>query len=145
MERKKLWEMEYSKTQDRQETCLHCGGSFGYGRVDKKFCCEECKNTYHNMKRKERRFIKLRIQNALNKNYSILEKLIAKGISNIDLYDLKLLGYNLEYMTSSRKIRNHTEVWCYEIRFTMTETQIKNIRRMDSLIYEESTNIKRNR
>lgn len=137
--------MEYRKTQDKQETCLQCGGTFSYGRVDKKFCCDECKNTYHNKKRKDRRFIKLRIQNALNKNYNILEKLIIKGISNIDLYDLKLLGYNLEYMTSSRKIRSHTEVWCYEIRFTMTETKVKNIRRMDSLIYEDGENIKSNR
>lgn len=117
--------------------CLECGDSIGYGRTDRKFCCDACKNKYNNRKTRSSRVIKLRILNALDKNHRILEHLLRMGVTSIDISSLKQLGFNMDYMTSCHKTRGHTEIWCFDIRFEVTETRVRSISRVQAFILPE--------
>ncbi len=61
-----------------QGECLECGGRL-VGRVDKKFCSDHCRNAFHNEKNKVRRNLLRRVNNALRKNYRILESFQLTG------------------------------------------------------------------
>ena len=65
--------MEYPmKTPRSTPRCLECGDKISYGRSDKKFCCEDCKNRHHNHKVRSSRSVKRRVVSALERNYDIL-------------------------------------------------------------------------
>ena len=90
--------------------CLNCGREIPSGRPDKKFCSTDCKNRYHNRKKKQHRgVVEQRVLRILERNHSILDKLERLGIHSVDHYTLIGLGYNLEYVTSYRKSGVHKE------------------------------------
>ena len=53
--------MEYAKKERKIPVCLECGDKIKYGRMDKKFCCDECK-VRHNNKMAKRRAVKITTQ-----------------------------------------------------------------------------------
>ena len=53
------------------ETCLECGAIF-YGRSNRKFCCDACKNKYHNRHFQDIRNRKLRVKSVLAVSYTHL-------------------------------------------------------------------------
>ena len=114
--------------------CLECGEQIPYVRTNKKFCCEKCKNTYHNKIARSHRLSKLRILNALDKNYRILSKLLGIDIHSVDLIQAKQLGFELSYVTSYRKVRTRNEYCCFDIRFKISETKLYDISRITILI-----------
>ena len=122
--------MTYKLKENSENRCLECGEVISFGRTDKKFCCEKCKNTYHNRRAKTTRNFKLKVMNALDHNYTILEKLIYMKIDSIELPELQMMGYKLEYVTSYHKNRTHNEYWCYDIKYFMTDNRIFSIRKV---------------
>jgi hypothetical protein len=90
-------EME-PKMLDRN--CQYCDKQL-YGRSDKQFCNDKCRNCYHN-KTKSNNRNSIRIINIiLKKNVSILEKLMNNSRDKIliDLSRLVTLGFNFAYFT----------------------------------------------
>ena len=109
--------------------CLECGDPILYGRSDRKFCSDTCKNRYHNRHSHYQRALQLKVIGALEKNYGILTGLVRSGINSISLGDLAQLGYNMEYVTSHHKAGRHEEYRCFDIKYFRTSTRIFGIER----------------
>lgn len=110
--------------------CLECGDPILYGRSDRKFCSDSCKNRYHNRKSHYLRSLQLRIIGTLEKNYGILSGLIGSGVTSISLGDLAQLGYNMEYITSHHRMGRHNEYRCFDIKYFCTPTRIFGLERV---------------
>ncbi len=130
------------RTEDDERkvsTCVECGDEIRYGRQDKKFCSCECKNRYNNRKVRNSRLTKLRVINSLERNHGILEQMLRLGVDSMDLASLKNLGFDIDYVTSYRKVRRHDEYCCFDIRFILTPTRICSVSRLRvSLADDES-------
>lgn len=111
--------------------CLECGNEIKYGRSDRKFCCDKCKNLYHNRMTHQRRSVQLRVLGALEKNYEILSRLLSAEITSVSIGDLSQTGFNKEIMTSYHKVGSHDEFRCYDIKYYCSATRIFNIERVD--------------
>lgn len=128
-------------TGNRKVRCLECGDVIRYGRPDRKFCCDSCKNRYNNRRTRSSRVMKLRVINSLEKNHMILSHLLKMGIDSIEITSLKQLGFSFDYMTSYRKYRGHAEIWCFDIRMVVTETKVKSIERVSPLLIKDNEDI----
>lgn len=108
--------------------CRNCGEIIPFGRVDKKYCSTVCKNRWHNRRNvPDARPVIRRVMRILERNHSILDKLLKLGIRSLDRFTLMGLGFNLEYSTSYKKTGIHHEYACYDIRYELTPTKIKKI------------------
>ena len=94
--------------------CLHCNDEF-VGRTDKKFCCDQCRNSYNNqVKRDHERYI-LEINRALRKNRMILKQFNPEGKTTIRKEYLTKMGFNFKYFTHEFTTKNNnTYKFCYE-------------------------------
>ncbi|MDO5442109.1 MAG: hypothetical protein Q4G10_00395 [Bacteroidia bacterium] len=120
----------YDRKPYDMPVCLECGGEIEYGRSDRKFCCDRCKNLYHNREHHNRRSVQLHVLGALEKNYEILNRLLKADIKSVSIGDLSQLGYNKEFMTSYHKVGGHDEYRCYDIKYYCTSSRIFNIERV---------------
>ena len=82
--------------------CICCGKPLSAaGRLDRKFCDERCKNRYHNRIRYPKRESRQQeILHILDRNRSILARLVTLGIHSLDRRALQHLGYDTDYITS---------------------------------------------
>ena len=94
-----------------------------------KFCSSSCRNRWHYLQDGELQGIRRRIIGTLDRNYSILESLIAEGVTRIDIPDLAQMGYNFDCITSYHKVRNHNEYRCYDIKYYMSESRVFKLQR----------------
>lgn len=122
--------MTYDKNWKNGKVCLECGDSIDYGRVNRKFCCDECKDKYHYRMQRNYRSVRLRVVNALNKNHEILDKLIGMSVFSIDLGDLAQLGFTSTYATACRKAGCHMEYRCFDIKYHMSDRRVFSIERV---------------
>lgn len=111
-----------------QPRCLQCGGEILQGRKDRKFCCEECKNRWHNKRRYPARAqLEGTILRILDRNRSILDRLLKMGIDSIDLFTLSRLGFDNTYVTSYRKIGRRNIYGCFDLQYEMTPSRIRRL------------------
>ncbi|NBC83362.1 MAG: DUF2116 family Zn-ribbon domain-containing protein [Bacteroidetes bacterium] len=82
-----------------QKTCPVCGDSF-VGRIDKKFCSDQCRNTYNNFLKKDEVNYVRRINHILRKNRRILAELNPDGKITIARHKLTDKGFNFNYFTN---------------------------------------------
>ena len=126
--------MGYAKKRVRiTPTCLQCGDRIKYGRTDKKFCCDECKTSYHNNQARAGRTFRNKVIAIINRNYEILNELIRSGASSADLMDLTAAGFTPGIVTSYRKYGKHDEFTCYDIKYVMTKTRLFSIMKIQNL------------
>lgn len=125
--------MDYKNPQEEWPECLECGKEIRYGRPDKKFCSEDCKNKYHNNKHKYSRNLHYRVLNGIERNYEILNRLYRSRVESIDIGDLLALGFRLEYSTGYRKSRRHDEFHCFEFRYYITRNRLFGLQKMEPL------------
>jgi len=83
--------------EERQ--CLNCGNEL-VGRIDKRFCDDQCRSTYYNRVNRDSTNTVRRINNILRKNRRILEELNPKGKAVVKKDDLLSLGFSFSYFTS---------------------------------------------
>jgi len=98
--------------------CLECGDILVYGRANRKFCCEACKNKWHNRRKSiswER--YEQKIIHILERNHQILCHLVETGVTSIEVTDLARLGYEFDYVTSYRREGKRQLFQCFEIRY----------------------------
>lgn len=108
--------------------CRTCGEIIPFGRVDKKYCSVECKNRWHNRRNApDPRPVIRRVIRILERNHSILDKLLRLGIGSLDRLTLLGLGFNPDYSTSYKKTGIHHQYTCYDIRYELTPGRIKKI------------------
>lgn len=80
--------------------CLECGATL-LGRIDKKYCCDHCRNTYNNRLNKDSKNLARNINNKLRKNYRILNSFpLKEGKTTTTKMRLMDKGFDFEYITS---------------------------------------------
>mgnify|MGYP006784851495 FL=1 len=113
--------------------CLECGDRILYGRTDKKFCCESCRQKHFYSTAKETRIFKRKVLAILSRNHEILENLIREGKDSADLMELVLIGFVPWVITSYRRSGKHDEYNCFNIKYIMTRTRIYSIVKIRNL------------
>ncbi|MCI1640640.1 MAG: hypothetical protein LKI42_05135 [Bacteroidales bacterium] len=125
----------YSIEDKENETrCLECGNIINYGRNDKKFCCEKCKNRYNYKLHRRQQAVKNKIIGSLLKNYTILESILRQGMDSVDFNDLVQMGFNPEFSTSYHRVGKHDEFRCFDIKYFRFPSRISNIGKTFSLL-----------
>lgn len=80
--------------------CLECGDSV-YGRSDKKFCGDHCRNIYNNKLDVDTKNLIRNTNNRLRKNYKVLSELNKQGktkVTRLRLYDR---NFDFNFFTST--------------------------------------------
>lgn len=119
--------MPYLKknTNDRC-TCLNCDNPL-YGRPDKKFCSEDCKDKYYYQIRKTKHLAKTQVIEWIDFNYQILRGIIATKSKSVNRKEIDALGFRAEYCSYYKITNRHRILRCYDIEYCLTSKKILNI------------------
>ena len=82
-----------------ERVCLECSTKL-FGRVDKKFCNDNCRSVYNNKANKITDEYFRKVNSILRKNRRILEEFNPKEKSKISKEKLLLNGFNFYYYTN---------------------------------------------
>ncbi len=94
--------------------CIECGDPYN-GRSDKKFCCDQCRNAFHNRRNTGRDRIIRRTNKILRDNYRILRSIDSSEDEPIKRADLLELGLKFDYITSIEKdMKGLKTFYCYD-------------------------------
>lgn len=120
--------------ENEEKLCIQCGKPV-YGRPDKLFCSNKCRNDYHNRINAGARLRKDRVISILWNNYKLLEMVLNSGNTGIDLRALQDLGFQVSYITGHRRARGgRDEYSCFDILYNKTEVRLYNIRRTSAIV-----------
>lgn len=94
--------------------CLECGEKL-YGRLDQKYCSDQCRSSYNNKLNSDPNNFVRNINNILRKNRRILESFNPAG-KTIKVHKDKLMeqGFKFNYFTNIYKTKTKTYRFCYE-------------------------------
>jgi predicted nucleic acid-binding Zn ribbon protein len=108
----------------KERICLHCGEPI-LGRVDKKFCTDQCRNAYNNeLNRVKINYVR-KVNYILTKNRRILEELNPKGKRTIPGKQLRHEGFNFDYHTNVYKTKaGKVYVFCYDQGYLALENDL---------------------
>ena len=82
-----------------ERKCLDCGEII-FGRVDKKFCSDQCRNNYNNRMNSDNTVMVRNVNAILRKNRRILADLVpTEGKINVHKDKLVNKGFNFNYFT----------------------------------------------
>lgn len=114
--------------------CLECGAAL-YGRKDRQFCSQNCKNHYHNKLARNFRRCHDEVFTKISRNYKVLEILLKNKITSAPIEDLRLYGFDDSCVTGYRKTTggscHHEQYRCFDIVYFMTSLKVFGIRRID--------------
>ena len=121
--------LSFEEKDDKTPCCLQCGKPLtNYGRVDRRFCSQECKNHWHNWHRYRAREKEVkRILRILDKNRGVLDNLLKMDRHSANHSTLRDLGFDENYFTSYQRVRHRCVYRCLDFRYEMTPTKIKNV------------------
>lgn len=101
------------------------------GRTDKVYCSEKCKNAANYQAKACKTKMKARMIQALDKNYSILNIMMANGTTSIRKEALESLGFDFSVCTSIKKGRcGHTLTCCFDMQYVQTASKIFHLKKM---------------
>lgn len=101
--------------------CTECGEEF-QGRVDKRFCSDQCRNTYNNRNNSDSTNYVRNINNILKKNRRIIMDLNPDGKARVHRNKLNELGFNFTYYTNVLKTQKGAVYYfCYEYGYLPLE------------------------
>ncbi|MFH0893985.1 MAG: hypothetical protein V2A54_06075 [Bacteroidota bacterium] len=94
--------------------CMECAQEI-IGRIDKKFCDDQCRNAYNNRLNSDSTNRIRNINGLLRKNRRILSALAPDGKGKVHKDKLISKGFNLNYHTHTYTTRkNDTYYYCYD-------------------------------
>ena len=106
------------------EKCKECGEQL-FGRIDKKFCNEGCRNAFHNRKSRENYLSLRKVDAVLKKNYKLLKELHDNKIVQLSKERLVQMGFNFSYHTSSRKVPELGKCYyCYDFAYFCSKREV---------------------
>lgn len=107
------------------DKCRNCGATFdGPGRVDRQFCCDNCRAQFHYRNTRAMRITRYNVLKTLDTNYDILSLYLERDIHSVDIQELVRSGYSLNNVTAYRKVRGHDEYRCFDIKYYLTPSRI---------------------
>jgi len=80
------------------EYCLDCGLKLK-GRIDKKFCNDQCRSHYNNALNRDFNIAVNEINSILKRNSGILKNLSEKGVTRLSRNMLAAAGFNFNFFT----------------------------------------------
>ncbi len=83
-----------------QRKCLDCGEPI-VGRVDKKFCSDQCRNNYNNKQNRDSTNYIRKVNSILRKNRRILKELNPENKVTVHKDKLLKKGFDLSYFTNT--------------------------------------------
>ena len=96
------------------KNCLACGNAIK-GRADKKFCDDQCRNTYNNSLNSDTNNYVRNVNNTLRKNRRILEELNVDGKTKVHKSKLLQKGFDFDFHTNLLTTKaGKTYFFCYE-------------------------------
>jgi predicted nucleic acid-binding Zn ribbon protein len=99
---------------EEKRTCPVCGDPI-IGRIDKKFCTDQCRNSYNNQQNNPNSEIIKNINKILKNNHRILSVLNPEGKTKVSRKKLVSKGFNFDYFTSIYQTQKGTTYYfCYE-------------------------------
>lgn len=101
--------------EKNEKKCLECGEKI-MGRADKKFCSDQCRNTYNNRLNSDASNTVRNINNILRKNRRILQELNKQsGKTMVSKEALLTNGFNFTYHTHTYTTKKgDVYQFCYE-------------------------------
>lgn len=87
-----------AKTEPKR-TCAQCGTQI-YGRSDKRYCSDYCRNTAHNLENRDVTNYQRKVNNILRKNRRILASFNPGGKAKVQRTVLMEEGFNFAYFTN---------------------------------------------
>ena len=104
----------------KERKCLECGEDFN-GRIDKKFCSDQCRNTFNNRLNSEETNLVRNTNRILKKNRRILLDLNPDQKMNVNREKLLQRGFNFNYVTSYYQTKKgDTYYYCYDLGYIKT-------------------------
>jgi len=104
-----------------ENLCLECGNRL-YGRADKKFCNDQCRNNYNNKLNSDETSLMKMINRSLRKNRRILKELNPKGKAKTKKNVLESKGFDFKYFTNVYKTKEgKIYYFCYEYGYLPLE------------------------
>ena len=97
-----------------EKKCLECE-KIVFGRVDKKFCSDGCRNSYNNKSKSTTNNYVRNVNNVLSKNRRILSELNPNGKTKKHREQLLKKGFDFDFYTNSLTTKaGHVYRFCYE-------------------------------
>lgn len=113
-----------------ERTCLRCGAPF-QGRVDKKFCCDDCRTDYHNSLRRLREKGLREVNAILSHNWKILSAQLREGRRRVSVAEMSACDFNFDIYTSSRKVFPGRRIYgCYNLAYRISRSGYVHIFRI---------------
>ena len=105
--------------------CLQCGEKI-IGRIDKKFCDAQCRNSFNNkIKRKNEKQI-IEINRILRRNRKILKQFNPEGKTTVRKEYLDKLKFDFKFHTHTFTTSNsNTYKFCYEYGYLEVDEGLK--------------------
>jgi hypothetical protein len=98
----------------QEKSCEECGKLI-VGRIDKRFCSDQCRNSFNNRLNSNVTNYVRNINNALRKNRRILMELNPQGKTRLSRDKLLARGFDFSCYTSTYKTREGSQYfYCYE-------------------------------
>lgn len=85
--------------------CLECGSQL-IGRLDKKFCNDQCRYLYNNKKKRQHEIAILNINRILRKNRSVLKSLNPVGKTTVRRSLLENKGFDFDFFTHTYRTKS---------------------------------------
>ena len=105
--------------QDRK--CLECGKPV-FGRIDKKFCSDACRNAFNNKANAASTNYMRNVNNILSKNRRILRELNPNGKKKTHKDQLLKRGFDFDFHTRTYTTRSGDSYhFCYEQGYLLLE------------------------
>ena len=103
--------------------CLICKEPI-FGRIDKRFCSDNCRNQYHNGLKSSESTYQRRINYILRRNRKILLDSFFEGQEIVSNQYLLNRGFNYSYITNYQiNDSGCTSYYCYDIGYTYHSDQ----------------------
>lgn len=110
---------------EEKRTCQECGTEI-WGRVDKKFCSDQCRNTYNNKVNKLSNAFVRKVNYNLRKNRHLMELVLKgkeKGLTKVRISDFLRKGFSFDYFTHTyQNKKGETYYFCYEYGYLRIDT-----------------------
>ncbi len=103
--------------------CKECGKPL-IGRIDKKFCNDQCRFQYNNKKKRVHESAILNINQQLRKNRTIIKSLNPVGKTTVRRSLLKNMGFSFDFFTHLyRTEKGTTYYFNYDYGYTLIEDE----------------------
>jgi predicted nucleic acid-binding Zn ribbon protein len=97
-----------------ERQCKECKTEI-FGRLDKKFCSDQCRNTYNNRSKKDYNSYISKVNSRLRKNRRILAKLNPDGKTKTTREKLIRSDFDFNYHTNTYTTKEgKTYLYCYD-------------------------------